>query len=61
MKEKGKAGDAVLFIFCRIEKIEWLDELEEWNIIQKHYYFALCSRVKDQAEDTKFVRIAKSA
>jgi len=31
----------------RIEKIEWLDELEEWNLIQRHYYLALCSKISD--------------
>ncbi len=41
----------------RIEKIEWLDELEEWWILQKHYYFALCSKIKDQNEQTSFVKI----
>jgi tRNA wybutosine-synthesizing protein 4 len=41
----------------RIEKIEWLDELEEWWILQKHYYFALCSKIKDQNEQTPFVKI----
>lgn len=26
---------------CRIEKIEFLDELEEWNIMMDHYYVFL--------------------
>jgi len=42
----------------RIEKIEWLDELEEWWILQKHYYFALCSKIKDQGAETPFVKIS---
>jgi len=28
----------------RIEKIEWFDEFEEWNLMQKHYYVSLCSK-----------------
>jgi len=41
----------------RIEKIEWLDELEEWWILQRHYYFALCSKVQDQTQETPIVKI----
>jgi hypothetical protein len=25
----------------RIEKIDFLDELEEWNLIMSHYYFII--------------------
>ena len=32
-----------ILFFWRIEKIEWFDELEEWNIMQAHYFVSLVS------------------
>jgi hypothetical protein len=29
---------------ARIEKIEFLDEIEEWLLFQKHYYMSLAKR-----------------
>jgi len=29
----------------RVEKLEWLDELEEWQLISRHYYFSLSSKL----------------
>eukprot|EP00330_Aristerostoma_sp_ATCC50986_P009704 CAMPEP_0114601662 /NCGR_PEP_ID=MMETSP0125-20121206/24273_1 /TAXON_ID=485358 ORGANISM="Aristerostoma sp., Strain ATCC 50986" /NCGR_SAMPLE_ID=MMETSP0125 /ASSEMBLY_ACC=CAM_ASM_000245 /LENGTH=157 /DNA_ID=CAMNT_0001811099 /DNA_START=373 /DNA_END=843 /DNA_ORIENTATION=- len=42
----------------RAEKLEFLDELEEWWLIQKHYYLSLSSKIKDQDEKTKIVKIS---
>jgi hypothetical protein len=29
----------------RIEKLEFLDELEEWNLIQEHYFILLAKKI----------------
>ena len=29
----------------RIEKIDFLDELEEWNLIMQHYFFLIAQKV----------------
>jgi len=28
----------------RVAKIEWLDEIEEWKMIQQHYCFILATK-----------------
>ena len=33
-----------IYMDIRIEKLEWFDEFEEWNLMQKHYYVSLCSK-----------------
>jgi len=43
----------------RIEKLEWLDEFEEWQLITHHYYFSLASKL-DEEHKTKQVKIAPS-
>jgi len=35
----------------RIEKIEWLDEIEEWQLISRHYYFSLSSKLNPKFQE----------
>ncbi|EGR27003.1 leucine carboxyl methyltransferase family protein, putative [Ichthyophthirius multifiliis] len=35
----------------RIEKIEMMDEFEEWNIMQKHYFVSLTSKYSQSAQN----------
>jgi len=44
----------------RVEKIEWLDEYEEWFLIQRHYYLALCSKFKEPVDKKDVVKISLS-
>ena len=32
----------------RIEKIEWFDEIEEFLLIQNHYFVSICSKIIDK-------------
>lgn len=33
----------------RIQKIEWLDEIEEWQLIQAHYFVLIATRAADES------------
>jgi len=35
----------------RIEKVEWLDEIEEWQLISRHYYFSLSSKLNPKLQE----------
>eukprot|EP00828_Plagiopyla_frontata_P048846 TRINITY_DN9522_c0_g1_i3.p2 TRINITY_DN9522_c0_g1~~TRINITY_DN9522_c0_g1_i3.p2 ORF type:complete len:181 (-),score=46.08 TRINITY_DN9522_c0_g1_i3:129-671(-) len=37
----------------RIEKIEFLDELEEWNIMQSHYFVSLATCISEAEKEKK--------
>ena len=37
-----------MLLLRRIEKIEWFDELEEWNIMQAHYFVSLAMKIDNE-------------
>lgn len=45
----------------RIEKLEPIDEFEEWNIMMGHYFGLLASNIKEEAKgNPTFVKIFES-
>ena len=55
INRKDKGFNILLNFLCnfRIEKIEFLDELEEWNIMQSHYFISLATCYSSTGKENK--------
>ena len=41
----------------RIEKIELLDEYEEWNIMLKHYFVLIATAFNEEVENDEYSKL----